>query len=163
LSARKDLADLLIGVTGNFGPASEIVRVGFVGRGFGWQSRAPGPPEGTHLIHTANFRAVLGRVASGITIATPRHDAGRAHALPACRRPAGGYVPRRPDPALVHGCADETSPMSAPLRPQSYVGISFLQSSRKRSPRRFADVSTERSERFSGIAYTRGMADVVLL
>ena len=36
LSARKDLADLLIGVTGNFVPASEIVRVGFVWRVFGW-------------------------------------------------------------------------------------------------------------------------------
>jgi flavin-dependent dehydrogenase len=30
LSVRKDLADLLIGVTGNFVPASEIVRLGYV-------------------------------------------------------------------------------------------------------------------------------------
>lgn len=35
LAARKDLADLLIGVTGNFVPAREVVRVGYVWRVFG--------------------------------------------------------------------------------------------------------------------------------
>jgi flavin-dependent dehydrogenase len=34
LSARKDLADLLIGVTGNFVPAREIIRVGYVWKVF---------------------------------------------------------------------------------------------------------------------------------
>jgi menaquinone-9 beta-reductase len=36
LSRRKDLADLLIGVTGNFVPAREIVRLGYVWSVFGW-------------------------------------------------------------------------------------------------------------------------------
>jgi flavin-dependent dehydrogenase len=35
LSARKDLADLLIGVTGDFVPAREVIRVGYVWRVFG--------------------------------------------------------------------------------------------------------------------------------
>jgi len=30
LAARKDLADLLIGVTGNFVPAREVIRLGYV-------------------------------------------------------------------------------------------------------------------------------------
>jgi hypothetical protein len=34
LSARKDLADLLIGVTGNFVPASEVVRWSYVWKVF---------------------------------------------------------------------------------------------------------------------------------
>ena len=36
LSARKDLADLLIGVTGDFVPAREVIRVGYVWRVFGF-------------------------------------------------------------------------------------------------------------------------------
>ncbi|HWH53548.1 MAG TPA: NAD(P)/FAD-dependent oxidoreductase [Gemmatimonadaceae bacterium] len=36
LSRRKDLADLLIGVTGDFVPAREIVRLGYVWSVFGW-------------------------------------------------------------------------------------------------------------------------------
>jgi hypothetical protein len=35
LSARKDLADLLIGVTGDFVPAREVIRLGYVWRVFG--------------------------------------------------------------------------------------------------------------------------------
>jgi flavin-dependent dehydrogenase len=35
LSARKDMADLLIGVTGDFVPAREVIRVGYVWRVFG--------------------------------------------------------------------------------------------------------------------------------
>ena len=35
LSARKDMADLLIGVTGDFVPAREIIRPGYVWRVFG--------------------------------------------------------------------------------------------------------------------------------
>jgi len=36
LSRRKDLADLLIGVTGDFVPAREVVRLGYVWSVFGW-------------------------------------------------------------------------------------------------------------------------------
>jgi len=38
LSARKDLADLLIGVTGDFVPATEVTGVGYVWRVFGFRS-----------------------------------------------------------------------------------------------------------------------------
>jgi len=34
LAARKDLADLLIGVTGNFVPAREVIKVGYVWKVF---------------------------------------------------------------------------------------------------------------------------------
>jgi flavin-dependent dehydrogenase len=37
LSVRKDLADLLIGVTGNFVPAREVIRPGYVWNVFGWR------------------------------------------------------------------------------------------------------------------------------
>jgi flavin-dependent dehydrogenase len=36
LSARKDLADLLIGVTGNFVPPREVIRLGYLWGVFGW-------------------------------------------------------------------------------------------------------------------------------
>ena len=36
LSARKDLADLLIGVTGDFVPAQQVIRLGYVWRVFGF-------------------------------------------------------------------------------------------------------------------------------
>lgn len=38
LSSRKDLADLLIGVTGDFIPAREVIRLGFVWSVFGWRA-----------------------------------------------------------------------------------------------------------------------------
>jgi menaquinone-9 beta-reductase len=38
LSARKDLADILIGVTGNFIPPREVIRVGYLWGVFGWGS-----------------------------------------------------------------------------------------------------------------------------
>jgi flavin-dependent dehydrogenase len=38
LSVRKDLADLLIGVTGNFVPAREVIRWGYVWGVFGWRA-----------------------------------------------------------------------------------------------------------------------------
>ena len=40
LSARKDLADLLIGVTGNFVPPREVIRWGYVWGVFGWSAGA---------------------------------------------------------------------------------------------------------------------------
>jgi len=36
LSARKDLADLLIGVTGNFVPPREVISLGYLWGVFGW-------------------------------------------------------------------------------------------------------------------------------
>jgi len=36
LAAQKDLADLLIGVTGNFVPPSEVIRAGYLWKVFGW-------------------------------------------------------------------------------------------------------------------------------
>src|SRR5262245_42932635 len=110
------------------------------------------------MIDADTFRSVLGRFASGITIVTARDDAGHDHGMT-----VSAFCSLSLSPPLVLMCVDKTATMFELLSTHPDIGISILSSSQEAEPRRFADVSAERSEGVDGIAYTRGMADVVLL
>jgi flavin reductase (DIM6/NTAB) family NADH-FMN oxidoreductase RutF len=110
------------------------------------------------MIDADTFRSVLGRFASGITIVTARDSAGHDHGMT-----VSAFCSLSLSPSLVLFCVDKTATMFDLLGTHPDVGISILSSSQEAYSRRFADTDTERSERFDGIAYTRGMAEVVLL
>ena len=66
-------------------------------------------------------------------------------------------------PPLVLFCVDHAASMHDLLLGHPRFGVSILSSGQEAYSRRFADTDGARSERFDGIAYSRGDADVVLL
>lgn len=110
------------------------------------------------MIDADTFRSVLGRFASGVTIVTARDERGHDHGMT-----VSAFSSLSLQPPLVLLCVDRAAAMYAMLRAHTPVGISILSSTQETYSRRFADNSLDRSERFDGIAYTRGVSDVVLL
>src|SRR5678816_4186325 len=110
------------------------------------------------MIDSDTFRSVLGRFASGVTIVTARDDAGRDHGMT-----VSAFCSLSLEPPLILLCVDRAASMYDLLRQHPSFGISILSSAQEAYSRRFADRSTERSERFYGIAYERGVNGVVLL
>ena len=110
------------------------------------------------MIDADTFRAVLGRFASGITIVTARDEHGHDHGMT-----VSAFCSVSLDPPLVLLCVDKTATMYDLLRTHPPFGVSILSSGQEAYSRRFAYKKPERSERFDGIAYTRGENSVVLL
>jgi flavin reductase (DIM6/NTAB) family NADH-FMN oxidoreductase RutF len=101
------------------------------------------------------FRAVLGRFASGVTILTARDTEGRDHGMTVNAFCSVSLVP-----PLVLACIDRTADMYNVLPKASHFGISILTEGQEALSRRFAELP---SGRFDGIGYTRSESGVVLL
>ena len=110
------------------------------------------------MIDADTFRSVLGRFATGVTIVTACDANGRDHGMT-----VSAFCSLSLDPPLVLLCVDQTANMYDLLRTHPKFGVSILSSPQEAYSRRFADKSTERSERFDGIAYSRGVSGCVLL
>lgn len=106
-------------------------------------------------INPDEFRAVLGRFASGVTILSARDTEGRDHGMTVSAFCSTSLVP-----PLVLACIDRTADMYAVLRKASHFGISILAEGQEALSRRFAELP---SGRFDGIGYTRAESGVVLL
>jgi len=107
------------------------------------------------MIDPDSFRSVLGRFASGVTIVTARDDAGVDHGMT-----VSAFCSLSLDPPLVLLCVDHAASMYELLLTHPRFGISILSSNQEAYSRRFADPD---SDRFDGIAYSRGESGVVLL
>jgi flavin reductase (DIM6/NTAB) family NADH-FMN oxidoreductase RutF len=107
------------------------------------------------MIDPDTFRSVLGRFASGVTIVTARDDAGVDHGMT-----VSAFCSLSLDPPLVLLCVDHAASMYELLLTHPQFGISILSSNQEAYSRRFADPD---SDRFDGIAYSRGESGVVLL
>jgi len=107
------------------------------------------------MIDSDTFRSVLGRFASGVTIVTARDDAGVDHGMT-----VSAFCSLSLDPPLVLLCVDHAASMYDLLLTHPRFGISILSSNQEAYSRRFADPD---SDRFDGIAYSRGDSGVVLL
>ena len=107
------------------------------------------------MIDPDTFRSVLGRFASGVTIVTARDDAGVDHGMT-----VSAFCSLSLDPPLVLLCVDHAASMYELLLTHPQFGISILSSNQEAYSRRFADPD---SDRFDGIAYSRGENGVVLL
>lgn len=101
------------------------------------------------------FRAVLGRFASGVTILTARDAEGQDHGMTVSAFCSVSLVP-----PLVLACIDRAADMQDVLRKASHFGISILQEGQEALSRRFAELP---SNRFEGVGYKRGESGVVLV
>lgn len=101
------------------------------------------------------FRAVLGRFASGITVITARDADGRDHGMT-----CSAFCSVSLAPPLVLACIDQSADMHGFLRKASHFGVSILEESQEALSRRFAELA---SGRFDGIGYTRAESGVILL
>lgn len=101
------------------------------------------------------FRAVLGRFASSVTILTARDSEGRDHGMTVSAFCSASLVP-----PLVLACIDRTTDMYGVLPKASHFGISILAEGQEALSRRFAELP---SGRFDGIGYSRAESGVVLL
>jgi flavin reductase (DIM6/NTAB) family NADH-FMN oxidoreductase RutF len=107
------------------------------------------------MIDPDTFRSVLGRFASGVTIVTARDDDGVDHGMT-----VSAFCSLSLDPPFVLLCVDHAASMYELLLTHPRFGISILSSNQEAYSRRFADPD---SDRFDGIAYSRGESGVVLL
>lgn len=101
------------------------------------------------------YRAVLGRFASGITIVTARDDHGRDHGMTVSAFCSVSLVP-----PLVLACIDRATDMFGILPTSTHFGVSILEETQEALSRRFAELP---SGRFDGIGYTRAESGVILL
>src|SRR5438477_10214731 len=106
-------------------------------------------------IDADDFRAVLGRFATGVTVLTARDSEGRDHGMT-----VSAFCSVSLQPPLVLACVARTSDMYDVIRDASYYGISLLGETQEALSRRFAELT---SGRFDGIGYERAESGVVLL
>jgi len=107
------------------------------------------------MIDQDTFRSVLGRFASGVTIVTVRDGGGRDFGMT-----VSAFCSLSLEPPRVLVCIDKTASMHQMLLDHPHFAVSILSSEQEASSRRFADPE---SDRFDGLAYTRGESGAVLL
>jgi len=101
------------------------------------------------------FRAVLGRFASGVTVLTTRNSNGTDHGMT-----ASAFCSVSLAPPLVLSCLDRATDMFSILKKGAHFGVSILAEGQEALSRRFAELP---SGRFDGVGYTRADSGVVLL
>ena len=100
------------------------------------------------------FRAVLGRFASGVTVLTARiGDTDHGMTVSA-------FCSVSLQPPLILACVDKATDMHGILPTVECFGISILAEGQEALSRRFAELP---AGRFEGIGYSRGDCGVVLL
>ena len=107
------------------------------------------------MIDADTFRSALGRFASGITIVTARDADGGDHGMT-----VSAFCSLSLSPSLVVICIDHDASMHELLLSHPVIGINVLSADQETYSRRFA---ADETDRFDGIAYTRGENGVVLL
>ena len=101
------------------------------------------------------FRAILGRFASGVTILTARDARGNDHGMTVSAFCSASLVP-----PLVLACVDKSADMYEFLSNATHFGISILAEGQEALSRRFAELP---EGRFDGIGFSRGESGVALL
>jgi flavin reductase ActVB len=101
------------------------------------------------------FRAVLGRFASGITIATVRDADGGDHGMT-----VSAFSSLSLDPPLVLVCIGNDASMAGALAAASHVGVNILSQEQEALSRRFAG---KYDDRFNGLAFDHAPSGVPIL
>jgi flavin reductase (DIM6/NTAB) family NADH-FMN oxidoreductase RutF len=100
------------------------------------------------------FRAVLGRFASGVTVLTARHG-DTDHGMT-----VSAFCSVSLEPPLILACVDKTAEMAGILPRVETFGINILAEGQEALSRRFSELP---AGRFDGIGFERGECGVVLL
>jgi flavin reductase (DIM6/NTAB) family NADH-FMN oxidoreductase RutF len=106
-------------------------------------------------IDQATFRSVLGRFASGVTVATAVDENGTDHGMT-----VSAFCSISLDPPLVMASIQDDTDMYAVLQNAEYFGVNILESDQEAISRRFAE---HEGDRFEGIGYSRGVSGVAIL
>lgn len=101
------------------------------------------------------FRATLGRFASGITIVTVRGADGRDHGMT-----VSAFTSLSLEPPLVLTCIARNASVFEHVVAASHVGINILAADQEALSRRFA---SRDGDRFDGVGYAHGHTGVPLL
>jgi flavin reductase (DIM6/NTAB) family NADH-FMN oxidoreductase RutF len=101
------------------------------------------------------FRAALGRFATGVTILTARDAAGKDHGMT-----VSSFASVSLTPPLVLACIARDADMYAVLNGTTSFVLSVLAADQEALSRRFAD---EADDRFDGIPVTRNASGVIVI
>ena len=101
------------------------------------------------------FRAILGRFATGVTVFTARDATGGDHGMT-----VSAFCSVSLSPPLVLACIARDADMYAVARDARHFGVSVLTDAQEALSRRFADAP---DNRFDGVGFARGESGVVLL
>ncbi len=101
------------------------------------------------------FRATLGRFASGITVVTARGADGRDHGMT-----VSAFSSLSLDPPLVLVCIARNASVFPHVAAAAHVGINILASGQEALSRRFA---SRDGDRFDGVGYRHGHTGVPVL
>jgi flavin reductase (DIM6/NTAB) family NADH-FMN oxidoreductase RutF len=99
------------------------------------------------MIDSSTFRAVLGRLASGVSVVTTVDTSGRDHGMTVSALCALSL-----DPPLVLLCVDKSATMHSPLVAAAHFAVNLLSLDQESLSRRFAESN---DTKFDGIAVTR--------
>jgi flavin reductase (DIM6/NTAB) family NADH-FMN oxidoreductase RutF len=107
-------------------------------------------------VNAEEFRAILGRFATGVTVFTARDASGGDHGMT-----VSAFCSVSLNPPLVLACIARDADMHTVARDAKHFGVSVLTDAQESLSRRFADAPDD--NRFEGIGFTRGETGVVLL
>jgi len=107
------------------------------------------------MLDPTTFRAVLGRLASGVSIVTTRSADGRDHGMTVSALSSLSL-----DPPLILLCVDRTATMHPHLLTAPHFAVSMLTLDQEGLSRRF---SASRDDRFNGVATTRDQSGCALI
>ena len=102
------------------------------------------------------FRSVLGRFTSGVTVVTTKAADGSHEGMT-----VSAFCSVSLCPPLVQVCIDHAASLYAALVGNARYGVSILAAEQEALSRRFA--TAESTRRFEGIGYRRGESGVILL
>ncbi len=107
------------------------------------------------LIDAPQFRAVLSRFASGVTVVTSRDAEGRDYGMT-----VSAFSSLSLDPPLVLVCIDQSAAWHDVLPRATHFNVHILGETQEAISRRFA---SERADRFVDVSHTRGDNGLVKL
>ncbi len=106
-------------------------------------------------LNAAQFRSVLGRFATGVTIVTVRGTDDQPYGMT-----VSAFSSLSLDPPLVLVCVDNRATMAPHTKAASHFAVSILTNEQEELSRRFAE---QLGNRFAGIGYTEGMSGCALI
>jgi len=111
--------------------------------------------ESSTLVSATEYRAALSRFASGVTVVTSRDALGTDYGMT-----VSAFSSLSLSPPLVLVCIDQRASWHAAIGDSSHFVVHVLSDTQEEYSRRFA---SEREGRFTGVAYTRSEAGVIVL
>lgn len=106
-------------------------------------------------VDSSQFRSILGRFASGVTIVTARDGGGLDHGMT-----VSSFCSLSLEPPLVLACIEQSTEMRRVLESAEQFAVNVLSEDQEPLSRRFAELLLGR---FDGIGFHRGVTGAPLL